>query len=155
MKMSKPELWYALKTELEQILKKHGVKFYQVDQHNRVLTIRTDQPANLELQNAIRDIAPTTWDLCFGMMVDGGTQGPEIKPGAPPNDAVNRPSHYTTGKIEVIDFIEDQKFGYHLGNTVKYLCRAGRKDPSKEVEDLRKAAWYLQRRIEKLECPKL
>ena len=66
------------------------------------------------------------------------------------NDAVNHPSHYTDGKIEVIDFIEDKKLGYHLGNAVKYISRAGKKDPAKEVEDLQKAAWYINRKIEKL-----
>lgn len=63
------------------------------------------------------------------------------------NDAVNHPSHYTAGKIEVIDFLEDQKFPYHLGNAVKYICRAGKKDPAKTVEDLQKAVWYLNRYI--------
>ena len=58
---------------------------------------------------------------------------------APQNDPVNHPSHYTTGSIEVIDFIEDQKLPYHLGNTVKYICRAGKKDPKKTTEDLRKS----------------
>ena len=62
-------------------------------------------------------------------------------------DNVNNPSHYTTGKIEVIDFIDDQKFGYHLGNAVKYISRAGKKDPSKTEEDLRKAIWYIERFI--------
>ena len=66
-------------------------------------------------------------------------------------DNVNHPSHYTFGKIEVIDFIEDKKLGFHLGNAVKYISRAGRKDPAKTVEDLRKAAWYLNRQIERLE----
>ena len=66
------------------------------------------------------------------------------------NDPVNHPSHYTDGKIEVIDFIEDKKLGFHLGNTVKYICRAGKKDPSKEVEDLEKARWYLDRKIQTL-----
>jgi hypothetical protein len=66
------------------------------------------------------------------------------------NDAVNHPSHYTDGKIEVIDFIEDKKLGYHLGNAVKYISRAGKKDPAKKVEDLRKAAWYINREIERL-----
>ncbi len=66
------------------------------------------------------------------------------------NDAVNHPSHYTDGKIEVIDYIEDKKLGYHLGNAVKYISRAGKKDPSKTVEDLRKAIWYLQREIDRL-----
>ena len=62
-------------------------------------------------------------------------------------DPVNHPSHYTAGKIEVIDFLEDQKFPYHLGNAVKYICRAGKKDPTKTVEDLQKAVWYLNRYI--------
>ena len=52
------------------------------------------------------------------------------------NDPVNHPAHYTSGKTEVIDFIEQWNFPYHLGNAIKYICRAGKKDPSKEVEDL-------------------
>lgn len=63
-------------------------------------------------------------------------------------DPVAHPSHYNQGKIEVIEFIEDQKLDFHLGNTVKYCCRAGIKDPSKELEDLKKAFWYLARKIE-------
>ena len=63
------------------------------------------------------------------------------------SDNVNHPSHYTDGSIEVIDYIEDKKFGYHLGNAIKYISRAGKKDPQKTVEDLRKAIWYLQRYI--------
>ena len=66
------------------------------------------------------------------------------------NDPVNRPAHYTAGKIEVIDFIEDKKLGFCLGNAVKYISRAGKKDPEKEVEDLQKAAWYINRRIYEL-----
>lgn len=67
------------------------------------------------------------------------------------NDNVNHPAHYTDGKIEVIDFIEDKKLGFHLGNTVKYICRAGKKDPEKTIEDLQKAEWYLHREIQKLQ----
>lgn len=63
------------------------------------------------------------------------------------NDNVNHPAHYTRGKIEVIEFIEDQKLGYHLGNAVKYICRAGLKDPDKYKEDLQKAIWYINREI--------
>lgn len=66
-------------------------------------------------------------------------------------DNVNHPDHYNHGKIEVIDFIEDQHLGFHLGNAVKYISRAGRKDPARTVEDLRKAAWYLNRQIGRLE----
>lgn len=65
------------------------------------------------------------------------------------NDNVNHPSHYTDGKIEVIDFIEDKGLGFHLGNAVKYIARAGKKDPAKDVEDLEKAGWYLRREIER------
>jgi hypothetical protein len=63
------------------------------------------------------------------------------------NDAVEHPAHYTSGKIEVIDYIEDQKLPYHLGNAIKYISRAGKKDPEKTVEDLQKAVWYINRYI--------
>lgn len=65
-------------------------------------------------------------------------------------ETVNHPKHYNSGKIEVIEFLEDQKLDFHCANAVKYICRAGRKDPTKEVEDLKKAIWYLQRKIEVL-----
>ncbi len=71
-------------------------------------------------------------------------------------DSVNHPSHYTDGKIEVIDFIEDKKLGFCLGNAIKYIARAGKKksammdDKQKEIEDLEKAAWYINRRIKEL-----
>lgn len=63
---------------------------------------------------------------------------------------VNHPKHYTTGKIEVIDFIEDKNLNYHRGNAVKYIVRAGIKDQAKEIEDLQKAAWYINREINRL-----
>ena len=65
-------------------------------------------------------------------------------------DVVNHPSHYTDGKIEVIEFIEDKKLNYHRGNAIKYICRAGKKDPQKEIEDLQKAIWYINREIRNL-----
>ena len=61
------------------------------------------------------------------------------------HDAENHPSHYTRGKIEVIDFIEDQQLPYHLGNVIKYIARAGYKGD--KLEDLKKARWYLDRYI--------
>ena len=64
---------------------------------------------------------------------------------------VEHPAYYNTGNIEVIDFIEDQRLGFHLGNAVKYICRAGRKDPDKEVQDLTKAIWYINRYINVLQ----
>ena len=70
------------------------------------------------------------------------------------SDNVNHPSHYTDGRIEVIDFIEDKRLNYHRGNAVKYICRAGKKDPAKEVEDLQKAIWYINREIQRLTSQK-
>ena len=62
-------------------------------------------------------------------------------------DVINRAKRYSESKIEVIDYIEDKKLGYCLGNAIKYISRAGKKNPATEVEDLKKAKWYLERRI--------
>lgn len=66
------------------------------------------------------------------------------------NDPVNHPSHYCMGGIEVLDAIEAWGLDYHLGNVVKYVARAGRKDPGKTVEDLEKARFYLDRKIRRM-----
>lgn len=65
--------------------------------------------------------------------------------------AVDHPAHYNVGKIEVIDVIEDAGWGraFNLGNAVKYILRAEHK--GKELQDLKKARWYLDRYIQKLE----
>lgn len=63
------------------------------------------------------------------------------------SDMVNHPEHYTDGGIETIDFIEAKKLPYHLGNAVKYVSRAGKKNPEKTIEDLQKAIWYINRYI--------
>jgi hypothetical protein len=65
-------------------------------------------------------------------------------------DNINHPQHYNMGKIEVIDAIEEWKLGFNLGNAVKYIARAGHKNKDKELEDLLKALWYLNREIENL-----
>ncbi len=68
-------------------------------------------------------------------------------------DFVNSPPHYNFGKIEVIDALEDWKLTFHRANAVKYIARAGKKDPTKEIEDLEKAVWYLKREIDYLRKP--
>ena len=65
------------------------------------------------------------------------------------SDPVNKPKHYNFGKYEVIDVIEDWRLGYHLGNAVKYIARCEHKD--NKLQDLKKARWYLEREIERLE----
>lgn len=75
-------------------------------------------------------------------------------------DIINHPLHYTLGKIEVIDFIEDKELNFNLGNVVKYVARAGHKKSSgksldaKALEDLKKAQWYLNREIAARESKK-
>lgn len=63
-------------------------------------------------------------------------------------DYVNSPAHYNTGRVEVIEAIEDWGLGFHEGNVVKYVARAAHK--GNRLQDLEKAAWYLARLIEGL-----
>lgn len=78
-------------------------------------------------------------------MVANTLEEPKVKVVELKEDVINHPSHYTRGKIEVIDFIEDQQLPYHLGNVIKYIARAGYKGD--KLEDLKKARWYLDRYI--------
>ena len=69
-------------------------------------------------------------------------------------EMVNHPGHYSFGnnnQYEAIKVIEAWDLDFHLGNTVKYISRAGKKDPAKEIEDLKKAMFYLERKIKNLE----
>jgi len=64
-------------------------------------------------------------------------------------EKVNHPSHYNQGKIEVIDAIEDWDLNFCEGNVIKYVARHRHK--SEPIEDLKKAKWYLERLIGKIE----
>ena len=68
-------------------------------------------------------------------------------------ESVNHPDHYggASNVYEAIKVIDAWSLGFALGNTVKYISRAGKKDQSKELEDLKKALWYLQHHINQLE----
>ena len=67
-------------------------------------------------------------------------------------EMVNHPQHYggENNTYEAIKVIEAWNLDFCLGNAVKYISRAGKKDASKELEDLNKAVWYLNRRIEQI-----
>jgi hypothetical protein len=71
-------------------------------------------------------------------------------------ELVNHPNHYggENNPYEAIKVIEAWDLDFHLGNTVKYISRAGKKDTDKELQDLKKALWYLKRKIENLEQKK-
>lgn len=68
-------------------------------------------------------------------------------------ETVNHPSHYggKDNPYEAIKVIEAWDLGFNLGNTVKYIARNGKKVSNKNIEDLKKALWYLVREIENLE----
>ena len=66
------------------------------------------------------------------------------------DDPVTHPAHYTFGNYEVIDVINDWKLNFNRGNAIKYIARAGKKNPDKEIEDLEKAVFYLQDEIKRL-----
>lgn len=68
------------------------------------------------------------------------------------NEHVNNPAHYggADNPYEAINVIEAWDLDFKLGNTVKYISRAGKKEPEKLLEDLEKAKWYLERKISEL-----
>ena len=59
----------------------------------------------------------------------------------------NSPSYYTRGNIEVWDFVRDQQLNYHLGNALKYICRAGHKSAATKASDIKKAIHYLENEL--------
>ena len=66
-------------------------------------------------------------------------------------EKVNHPSHYLKDSgHEVIDVIESWNLNFSLGNAIKYIARAGRKDENLNIQDLKKASWYINREIERL-----
>lgn len=68
------------------------------------------------------------------------------------NDNVDHPYHYggNGNPYETINVIEAWNLGFCLGNAVKYISRAGKKSSDTEIEDLKKAIWYINRRIQEL-----
>ena len=65
-----------------------------------------------------------------------------------PFDIVKKPQHYNQG-IETIEYIESWSMNFNTGNVIKYVTRAGYKN--NQLEDMKKAMWYLQREIDRLE----
>ena len=66
-------------------------------------------------------------------------------------ERVVHPSHYNTGKIEVIEAINDWGLDFNLGNVVKYIARSGHKDGEDPLEALKKAQYYLDDTIDRIE----
>ena len=67
------------------------------------------------------------------------------------SDPVNHPAHYGGDTVyEVIKVLRAWQLNFALSNAVKYIARAGKKDPAKTIEDMEKARWYLDREIARL-----
>lgn len=102
-------------------------------------------PVRLPADETLKRLAADERLKYLGKVITAKSPNSTIKQ----HDDINHPSHYTQGDIEVIDYIEDKKLGYRLGNVVKYVSRAGHKDDA--IKDLKKASWYLNREIAKRE----
>jgi hypothetical protein len=106
----------------------------------------TEEEMNMELHDVT--LGPCkcgAWHKPGELMQGAGPALDEVKT----VDMVNHPPHYTFGSIEVIDAIEDWGLNYHRGQVIKYVARAEHKGA--ELQDLKKAQWYLNREIERLE----
>ena len=126
--------WLDKRKKIAQPERSHDPKVVKAEK-KYIKAVKTSEPSKIvkavkEMKQALDVIEkpkPGLWDLISA------------------DDSVNHPPHYKTGGIETIDFIEAKDFNYRLGNVVKYVSRAGKKgDP---IQDLEKAAWYLQREI--------
>lgn len=94
---------------------------------------------------ALNESVCNSWNNVFDKRVKNYDVYNEINK----KEMINHPQHYNMGKFEAIDVIEDWKLNFNLGNTVKYISRAGHKDDI--IQDLKKSLWYLQREINRLE----
>lgn len=66
------------------------------------------------------------------------------------SEIINHPGYYLRNGIEAIDFIDAFGLNFNLGNVIKYIARAGKKNQD-TLSDLKKAAWYLDREVKNLE----
>ena len=96
-----------------------------------------------ETYAAREDIPAELWGKPI-VVSEAPPYGPELI------EEIHDPQHYQKGKIQVWDFIADQKLDFFKGNVVKYVCRAGSKSGESELDDLMKAKVYVEKAIELL-----
>lgn len=142
------------------ILKEHGVGLFEffkdeVQFNHWVLRLDKsdlDSPSYTKMKKEVSKWALESLHPGFTLVFE--TIKSPVQLPLPGLDPVAHPSHYNFGKIEVIEAIEDWNLNFTRGNAIKYLVRAGRKSPDKEIEDLEKAKWYIGREIETLKAKK-
>lgn len=127
---------------------------FSLDLSNPVIVRVSDKEAGEAFRESIEKLVMCVeheWRLFE--ILEGVDQGVTVDETKNVFDEINNPQYYAGTKIEAIDYIEDKQLGFCLGNVVKYVSRAGRKhsegktDKEKEIQDLEKAKWYLERRI--------
>lgn len=162
------QVWDWSENVLEKIEEGKTMKMKRIDY---ILNAKDNMQAILDETELDCDICPVAGGVCNGNCefhykkylneeievnksdlkdVDAEPIDTNVEEQSIENDPVNHPSHYTDTKIEVMDYIEDKGFNFALGNAVKYISRAGKKDKNKTIQDLEKAEWYLNREIERL-----
>jgi Protein of unknwon function (DUF3310) len=110
-----------------------------------IVSVETNKKVN-------KDMGKNTCQICGGETVDDKVSRLclcDLEKDNVNKDMVNHPKHYTFGKIEVITVIDDWQLGFYEGQVIKYVGRANHK--GNELEDLKKAQWYLNRLIEQKE----
>jgi uncharacterized protein DUF3310 len=115
--------------------------------------IRLAEGRQYEKADIFKRVDEPITQLGSGSVTFGSIDGPKIQPSDIPKKidrTIDHPWHYHSFPYEAILVIEAWSLNFNLGNTVKYISRAGRKTPDK-LKDLKKAAWYLNREIENLE----
>lgn len=121
----------------------------RINDVNKILRMHADQNAQRDevIDSLVKDLVDVKNTISNSWAELTVEEAEETKE----NDPVNHPSHYTDGKYETIDFIEDYGMVTHIGTSIKYISRAGKKDEDKYIQDLSKADWYLQRYLKYLE----
>ena len=134
------EEWYNIYGFIEQCF---GFKMYGNDEVQLIRTHNDNLTEKFEGSEVYRIIVK---DLSLTEDKYGKNKRKENK------EQVNHPSHYggAENPYEAIKVINAWELNFELGNTVKYISRAGKKDPNKKIEDLEKAMWYLNYEINKL-----
>ena len=142
---------------------KEDCEKYVEEQPTRIQCTPSEQSDIQHTRGAASPASVQGEPIQTGRVVDGKT-GQELNENGhpvacmaygavPPTDEINHPSHYTQGRMEVIDAIEGLQLGYHESNVVKYVARWRFKHdtPAKRLSDLNKAKWYLDRLIRQAE----
>ena len=117
-----------------------------IDEHVKTLLSTTNTPIS-SYERLLRDSVTMSSSERPRIRMQASPSTNVVKPYEA--DMVNHPPHYTAGGIETIDFIEAKKLGYNLGNVIKYVSRSTLKGD--QLENLKKAQWYLNREIKQLE----